>query len=65
MYLVYFKDDETVSISSECDIVEDCSLLKVGSLCHMKFKIFEATTVTCGNKLIISHDIDCYAAKRV
>ena len=55
MYLVYFKDDETVSISSES-----------GSLCHVKFKkIFEATIVTYGNKLIISHDIDRYAAKRV
>ena len=42
------------------------SVLKVGSLCHVNFKkIFEATIVTYGNKLIISHDIDRYAAKRV
>ena len=41
--------------------------LQVGSLCHVKFKkkVFEATIVTYGNILIISHDIDCYAAKRV
>uniref|UniRef100_A0A1X7TRV2 Uncharacterized protein n=1 Tax=Amphimedon queenslandica TaxID=400682 RepID=A0A1X7TRV2_AMPQE len=48
VYLVYFKDDKTVSISDARDIVEDCSGLEVGSLCHVKVrtKIFQATVVT-------------------
>ena len=50
VYLVYFKDDKTVSISDARDIVEDCSELEVGSLCHVKVrtKIFQATVITYG-----------------
>uniref|UniRef100_A0A1X7V780 Uncharacterized protein n=1 Tax=Amphimedon queenslandica TaxID=400682 RepID=A0A1X7V780_AMPQE len=51
VYLVYLKDNKTVSISDARDIVKDFSGLEGGSLCHVKVrtKIFQATVVTYGS----------------
>ena len=37
-YLVYFKEDCTVSVLKSNAIMEEASLLEVGSLCHVKDK---------------------------
>uniref|UniRef100_A0A1X7SNN5 Uncharacterized protein n=1 Tax=Amphimedon queenslandica TaxID=400682 RepID=A0A1X7SNN5_AMPQE len=49
-YLVYFYEDETVSIIKAGDLVELPNSLEVGSFCHVKVKkkVYEGRVVTFG-----------------
>uniref|UniRef100_A0A1X7U268 Uncharacterized protein n=1 Tax=Amphimedon queenslandica TaxID=400682 RepID=A0A1X7U268_AMPQE len=51
-YLVYFKDERTVSVIKAASIVEDSSKLEPGSLCHVKERkvVYDGVVVTSGTK---------------